>query len=250
MKKNDKALSADDSNLVALKDKCNAAIKAGNLPADMLSGFSALEAKYAEAAAKIVFDELLTQDLAFIAAVKKLTFMVKRHQVVTDKESKAITAIEIVEKEKQIDPLKFCKHGSLDTDWQYKVQKFNQLLCFRAATEMGMTAVEIKRIEKSFYLEKVAREIQMGGTPTSNNAVCKALQAVIDGMLSQDADKRTYKCNNHDVAFLLMCYTKKGKSALSVAVSKHDTIRKLIMEVLHRIICDKRYDLEYKGKPA
>ena len=88
----------------------------------------------------------------------------------------------------------------------------------------------------------------MGETPDSNTQICKMLQKVIDSIIcAADSNaEKPYKCNNHDVSYLLMCYTKKGKNALGVAVAKHDALRRLVMDVCYRIIANGRYDLEYK----
>lgn len=58
--------------------------------------------------------------------------------------------------------------------------------------------------------------------------------------------KNTHRVNNHDVAYLLMCYTKRGKKVLSVAVAKNAYIHRLVLDVMHRIVTGKAYDLEYR----
>ena len=57
--------------------------------------------------------------------------------------------------------------------------------------------------------------------------------------------KNAYKCNSHDVAYLLMCYTKRGRKQLSVTVAKTSYLCGLIVDVMHRITCNLRYGLEY-----
>ena len=58
--------------------------------------------------------------------------------------------------------------------------------------------------------------------------------------------KNVFRVNNHDVAYLLMCYTKRGKKTLTVAVAKNAYIHRLVLDVMHRIVTNKSYDLEYR----
>ena len=112
----------------------------------------------------------------------------------------------------------------------------------------GSSKAQIKQICDSFYMNKLARQIELGETPDSNTAICKQLQQVLDGILYEDngKGKNVYRVNNHDVAYLLMCYTKRGKKTLSVAVAKNAYMHRLIADVAHRIVTNKAYDLEYR----
>ena len=228
----------------------NKAVSDGNLKAyyDTVAELEKVEKDYADVYASIVYDELLKSDKPIIAAISRYSYPILRHTEIKDKDTHQITELALKEKVKQIDLLKFCKYGKLDSLWQYDVQKFNQLLCLRAAKELKFSAAEIKKITKTFYLEEQARKIEMGETPDSNTQICKMLQKVIDSIVcAADSNaEKPYKCNNHDVSYLLMCYTKKGKNALGVAVAKHDVLRRLVMDVCYRIITNGRYDLEYK----
>ena len=245
-KKNEAALAEVAAKLEKMVCDGNKAIAEGTLSADFAAGFAVLEKEYADLQARMVYDELAKEPNPVIAAIKRYSYTVIKHKEVKDTDSKKIAELSIVEKEKQIDLLKFCTYAKLDTFWQFAASKLNQLLCLRAAKELHFTASEIAKIAKSYYLREKAREIKMGKTPASNNALCKAVQRVIDTLLPPELDKQNiYKCNNHDVAYLLMCYTKKGRSALSIAVAKDSSIRNLIMDICHRIIEGKQYTLEY-----
>ena len=243
------SLSQIEKILADIADDCNAAIAEGNLTADMLAQFPVWEKAYAEKQASLVFAALAKEKNPRIAAIKRYSFSVKRHKEIRDSETKRITEIQIVSKDKQIALDKFYKAAKLDTSWVHDVSAFNQLMCLWAAQELGYTAAELDTLAKSYYLGRQVKAIARGSTPTSNNALCKALQKVIDAMLPPESENgvNNYKCNNHDIAYLKLCYIKKGRETLGLAVSKDGYLRTLIADVLHRIVENKRYNVEYKA---
>jgi len=205
------------------------------------------EASYAELKSVEVFTELKEKENPVREAITTHSYLVISHK--TLREDGVVKGFEIIEdKVRQIDLVKFCKFCNLDTKWQYNVERFNQLLAMRAANELKMTKAQIKKICDSFYMNDLARQIEMGGTPDSNTAICKQLQQVLDSILFEDngKGKNVYRVNNHDVAYLLMCYTKRGKKTLSIAVAKNAYMHRLVMDVAHRIVTGKAYDLEYR----
>ena len=210
----------------------------------------ALEKQYIELRTKEVFKELCEMESPTIETIKMHSFKVPTHKVKTNDKG-IMTGIETGEKDRQIDLLKFCKYAELDTDWEAWANKLNQLLCLRAAIELGYSKEDMQKLSKTYYLDKKAQEVELGKTPTSNTQLCKALQMVIDHIVfdpkiidGEPTEENCYKCNNHDVAYLLDLYTKKGKALLSVSVAKPEFLRRILMDVLHRIICNKKYSVE------
>lgn len=236
-------------NLVALIDKYNEALKAKNLD-DMTAAEKAIrdaEAEFAAQSQGDLFAECKKAENPILEGVKRYTFPILRHKMVRDGE--LITGMELVDdREKQIDLVKLCKFCGLPTLWAYKVEKAGELLCIRAAKELGMTTDEIKRIAKTYRMASAAQEVELGGTPTSNTQICKLLQKVIDDIIFEDdgTGKNKHKVNSHDVAYLLMCYTKRGRKQLSVTVAKSSFLHGLVVDVLHRITCGLKYGLEYQ----
>lgn len=205
------------------------------------------ETAYAEAKCTEVFGELSKSENPVKAAVEMHSYLVVSHRI--KREEGTVIGFEIVEdKVRQIDLIKFCEFCKLPINWKYKVEKFNQLLALRTANELKMTKAQIKKICDSFYMSDLARQVEMGATPDSNTAICKQLQQVVDAILFEDngKGKNVHRVNNHDVAYLLMCYTKRGKKVLSVAVAKNSYIQRLVLDVMHRIVTHKAYDLEYR----
>ena len=206
------------------------------------------EAAYAEQQMREVFEECKKQPEPILAAVKRYDYPVLSHRLI--REDSVITEMVLVEdRTKQIDLVKLCKALGLSHLWEYKVEKFGNLLCMRAAKELGWSDGQIKQIERLYYCNALSRKEDMGTIPTSNNQIVKLLQQVIDAVLPADPEtgKAKYRCNSHDVAYLLMAYTKRnGKKKLTIEVAKNSFVHRLVMDVMHRIVCGLSYDLKYQ----
>ena len=207
-----------------------------------------LETQYADVKATEVFDEVGEAENPIKAAIIKYWYPVLSHKNI--REDGKLVKFELVEdKMRQIDLVRLAKYCNIKADWQYAIEKFNQLLTLRAANELKLTKKEIEKICNSFYMNKLSRQVELGGTPDSNTQICKQLQKIVDDMVFEDdgKGKNKYKVNNHDIAYLLMCYTKKNnKKALTVSTAKNSVIHRLVMDVEHRIILGKVYGLDYK----
>ncbi len=245
-----KLLSQQHDEVVKKIDEYNAALKENDFATmSRVEGeLKEAEASYAETKSTEVFSRLRDTESPVKSAIAEHSYLVIGHRPKKG-EGGVNEGYQIIEdKVRQIDLVKFCKFCNLPTMWQYGVERFNQLLAMRAATELKMTKAQIKKICDSFYMNELSRQIEMGGTPDSNTAICKQLQQVLDGILFEDngKGKNVYRVNNHDVAYLLMCYTKRGKKTLSIAVAKNAYMHRLVLDVAHRIVTNKAYDLEYR----
>lgn len=251
-----KRLTEIKSQMVENIDKHNQALCKGDLKAmnELDVALKQLEVDYQNEMAKVVYNECLATENPMKTAITRYSYNVLSHK---DNKEDGIVVERVLKEDRtrQIDLLKFCKYSQdikapnkLDTGWQYPIMKLNQLLCMRSAKELKFTQAQVKQIAKTFYMEEVARKLDMGETPDSNTQICKLVQQCVDQILFEDdgKGKNVYKVNNHDVAYLLMLYTKKGKSALAVQVAKHDFLRRLIGDVMFRILTDGKYSLEYK----
>lgn len=238
-------------------DEYNAALDENNFVkmSQAETALKAAETNYAKTKEEEVFEALKDEENPVKAAITKHSYNIVSHKV--NRENGEITSYELVtDKLRQIDLVKFCKYCNLPTAWQYKVEKFNQLLALRTANDLKLPKAKIKKICDSFYMNKLAREIDLGGTPDSNTQICKQLQMVVDAILYVDngKGKNLYRVNNHDVAYLLMVYAQRNnKKVCSVKVAKNSYMHKLVLDVMHRILAGKVYDLEFqmsKSKPA
>lgn len=227
----------------------NAALKAN--PVDFVGYAAAMadldkaEKEYTECAAVAMYDEYAKKDNPLVEIIRAYSYKTLGHQEERNKDdNNRVVAVKPIEKTRQIDLLKFCDRAKLDTSWSLTASKFNQLMCLRAAQELG---ADVKKIAKSYAMQQKVREIEMGKTPTSNTQVCKLLQRVIDEMLPNEDDegKPIYKCNNYDVRYLDDLYGKKSsKAMLTVKVSNDAFFRRILVDIAYRLITNGKYDVD------
>lgn len=240
-----KECQAIQDKLIGLIKQYNEALKAKNLDAmtTIEASVKDTEAEFALQSQNDLFMECKKADNPILEGVKRYTYPVLKHKIANDGTGMSL----VDDREKQIDLVKLCKYCTLPTAWAYTVEAAGELLCIRTAKELGMTTEEIKMISNTYRMDKKAKEVELGGTPTSNNQICKLLQKVLDEILFEDdgSGKNRYKCNSHDVAYLLACYTRRGRKQLCVTVAKNSFLNGLIVDVMHRITCGLKYGIEY-----
>lgn len=248
---NIKKIIREDYEQIEMKiNEYNEALKENDLTKanKALQDLKDAEAAYADAKCMEVFAELAKTENPVKAAIAKHSYSVVSHKVKHEENQPAFFEI-TGDKVRQIDLVRFFEYIKESTMWKYSVERFNQLLALRAANELKMTKDQIKKICDSFYMNSLSRQIDMGKTPDSNTAICKQLQQVFDEILYEDNDsgKNIYRVNSHDVAYLLMCYTKRSnKKLLTVSVAKNVYMHRLILDIMHRVVTGKTYDLEYR----
>ncbi len=206
---------------------------------------------YTNEATKKCFDEIKSTENPMLEAAKRLTYQVIRYKDEKKKDSPTVRIIEYTDKE--IDPLKLQQAiGSIgfDKNWQYMIEKFNFLLTARVATEISDAGAEnktnvekmLKEINDSYAMSKIARDIVIGKSVASNTNCLATLNKIVTAMLGGE-----YKALTHDIKYLLLVYSKKGRKALSVNCSNHKYLRSYIMQILHRIVTKGFYNVEYKS---
>lgn len=186
----------------------------------------------------------------YIRAIKALCFTTKSYKI--DREDGQITECKIVDKACAIDLKRLATYNKFDKSWFNAIERFNILLTMRTAKELGLTDAQIKDINDSTEMRKLLAQVTGSKNPDSKTQLCKQLQALIDQIVfmegEKDKTKNQYRCNSHDIAYLLMCYTKRGKSALKVVSANSAFVQRLVTEIMHRIITGKVYDLDYNLK--
>ena len=150
----------------------------------------------------------------------------------------------VVDKERQIDLFKLYKYCGekgigADPKWLYMAEQLNMLLTAQKAQDLGL---DPKAVNDSFAMSNIAREIDLGKSPTSKTNILKTLQSIITAMLGEG-----YKATSHDVNFLMSTYSKKNRKALTVTTANHKTLRGLLAEICHRIVTNKQYAVDYKA---
>lgn len=198
--------------------------------------------EYTATVRDMCFEECKATDDPMLAAVKTLSYVtigVKDEQKGDDK----VPVRVIVDKERQIDLLKldkFCGGIGADPNWMHVAQKMNFLLTAQKAKDLGLDPA---KVNDSYAMSEIARQFEMGKNPTSKTNLLKTLQMVVTAMVGDG-----HKATSHDVNFLLSVYSKKNRKALTVSCANHRNFRGYVMEVCHRIVTGKSYELEYKTK--
>lgn len=252
------AQEAKKTPLEMAKDKYEIALKAANdalgkNPTDLVAYNAAMsdldkaEKEYAKLAATAMYAEYAGKPIVEIIKAYSYETLGHREKPSDDKDNPRIIAVDPVTKKRQIDLLAFCNHAKLDTHWELTASAVNQLMCLRAATELG---ADVAKIAKSYFLRDKVKEIKLGKTPTSNTQVCKLLQTVIDEILPcNEDDTPAYKCNNYDVAYLDDLYGKKSnKNMLTVRVSNDAFFRRILVDICYRLVTNSKYGVDgFKG---
>ena len=198
--------------------------------------------EYTATVRNMCFEDCKATEDPMLTAVTMLMFMtigVKDEKSGDDK----VPVRSIVDKEKPIDLLKlhkFCDSIGANKDWAHIAQKMNFLLTAQKCIDLG---IDPKAVNDSYSMTEIAREFDMGKTPTSKTNMLKTLQIVITAMLGEG-----YKATSHDVNFLLSVYSKKNRAALTVTCANHRYFRNYLAEVCHRIVTGKSYAVDFKAK--
>ena len=229
----------------------DAALKGNDFSATeaALAELKASEAQYAADKQAEVFAELKTAENPIEAGIRRHHFGVASHKV--NRENGVITGAVETEKSKQVDLVALCEACGISTDWKFIVERFNQLLAVRTATELKIAPDKIKKIQTSYLMQETARKLELGATPMSNSALTKMLQTVIDAILFADngEGKNVYRVFAQDVRYLLGAYTTRSRQEiLTLRLAKTKTLHEIIADILHRIVVGRAYDVDVKLK--
>ncbi len=209
------------------------------------------EGEYAKQMAADVYAECREQPQPILYAVKKYTYKVIGHT--EEKEDGVVLSAEInEEKIRTIDLFKLCTTQGLDTRWALVAQDHNLSLLLDMCKSLGLNDRQIAEVDGSMAMDKKARALHEAKAdkskrdPTSKTAMLADLQAAVDAVFIGDkVAPGTFKCNNHDVEYFRRLYGRKGKKSLAVAASNHAYYRRILMDVLHRIVCNLKYGVEF-----
>lgn len=197
--------------------------------------------EYTSEARREAFEKLANTENPMLEAVKQLTFTsIRVRETKTEDEAKVpVRVIEEVEKPIDLRKLnKFVKDGIGENPrWVHMVEKLNYLMTAQKAVDLGINPKEINK----YAMSEIAKEIDMGKTPTSKTNILKTIQSVITAMIGEE-----YKATSHDVNYLLSIYCKKNRKALTVSCANHKYMTQYIAEICHRIVLGKTYEVEYK----
>ncbi|MDO5546911.1 MAG: hypothetical protein Q4F79_00285 [Eubacteriales bacterium] len=197
--------------------------------------------EYTSIVRDMCFEDCAASDDPMMAAVTALSFMTIGVKD-TKKGDEKLPVREVIEKERQIDLLKLHKFvdGGIghNKEWVYMIEKFNLLMTCQKAKDLG---VDPTAINDSYAMSEIAKGYDLGKNPASKTNLLKTLTAIVQAMVGDE-----YKPVSHDVNFLLSVYSRKSRKALTVTCANHKYMRGYIMEICHRIVTGKTYEVDYK----
>lgn len=197
--------------------------------------------EYTSIVRDMCFEDCAAAENPMIAAVTALSFMtigVKDNK----KGDEKIPVREVIERERQIDLYKLHKYvdGGIgeNKDWVHMIEKFNLLMTCQKAKDLG---IDPTAINDSYAMSEIAKGYDLGKNPASKTNLLKTLTTIVQAMIGEE-----YKPVSHDVNFLLSVYSRKSRKALTVSCANHKYMRNYIMEICHRIVTGKVYEVDYR----
>lgn len=221
-------------NSAMVEGKFDEAAKADSETADAIG-------EYTSIVRDICLEDCAAADDPMMEAVKALSFATLGVKD-TKKGNSKIPVRELVEKERQIDLLRLHKFvdGGIghNKDWPYMIEKLNLLLTCQKAVDLG---IDPASINDSYAMSSIAKGYDLGKNPASKTNLLKTLTAIVQAMIGEE-----YKPVSHDVNFLMSVYSRKSRQALTVTCANHKYMRGYVMEICHRIVTGKTYEVDYK----
>ena len=214
-----------------------------------------LEKDYSEASQALVFTDLKTKEKPMLEAIKTYGFKTLKHKDSAESGS-TIKTREIVEAERQFDLREFdafCGYTvSANKNWSNFAERMNMLCAIHVANELKVE--NLAEIGTSYFISKTKDAIKLAAenaevaNPISNTQMLKMLQQVLDKIIYEDNDgKNKYQAKSQDVAWLLFTYGRKdSKGRLTLKLADHKQFRKVLADVLHRIVTNTNYKVAYK----
>lgn len=197
--------------------------------------------EYTSIVRDMCFEDCAASDDPMMAAVTALSFMTIGVKD-TKRGDEKLPVREVIEKERQIDLLKLHKFvdGGIghNKEWAYMIEKFNLLMTCQKAKDLG---IDPAAINDSYAMSEIAKGYDLGKNPASKTNLLKTLTAIVQAMVGEE-----YKPVSHDVNFLLSVYSRKSRKALTVTCANHKYMRGYVMEICHRIVTGKTYEVDYK----
>lgn len=209
------------------------------------------EAEYAKQKAVEVYRECAKQPNPIIYAIKTFTYEILGHKDI--KEDGVVVSATIDEhKTRTIDLYRMCVSQKINTDWANVAQNHCLTLLLYQCDKLGFSKTQMQAISKAYALDKKARELREAKSdkskknPISKGSMLDELQNVVDAVMkAAGITDSAYRANNHDINYFCFLFGRKGKQSLTVAASNHAYYRRILTDVLHRIVCGLQYGVEF-----
>lgn len=143
----------------------------------------------------------------------------------------------------------YCKQHEVafgkSPDWFHTIEKLCCVLTLAHARELGVPTEQIAKIDDSFIMSKVARDVQLAAEDPSNpNPLSKSQIAKNLGLILAQMVGDAYHADTRDSAFLKMCFAGQGRASLSAKTANSKRLCDIILQVAHRSVFDKSYAIQ------
>lgn len=140
---------------------------------------------------------------------------------------------------------RFCepKKISNESGWVYRADNMARLLSAYATAELGGDWKELLNV---YRLNKHTERTQEKN-PVSKKTLTRELQSLVDAIIFIDNGKKEnqIKVTSQDIAFMVLTACKAGKKPKTVVMPKGNTIIKLVVQVINRILKGDSYEVLY-----
>ena len=140
---------------------------------------------------------------------------------------------------------RFCEPQKISNEsgWIYRADNMARLLSAYATAELGGDWKELLNI---YRLNKHTERTQEKN-PVSKKTLTRELQSLVDAIIFIDNGKKEnqIKVTSQDIAFMVLTACKAGKKPKTVVMPKGNTIIKLVVQVINRILKGDSYEVLY-----
>ena len=140
---------------------------------------------------------------------------------------------------------RFCEPQKISNEsgWIYRADNMARLLSAYATAELGGDWKELLNV---YRLNKHTERTQEKN-PVSKKTLTRELQSLVDAIIFIDNGKKEnqIKVTSQDIAFMVLTACKAGKKPKTVAMPKGNTVIKLVVQVINRILKGDSYEVLY-----
>ena len=140
---------------------------------------------------------------------------------------------------------RFCEPQKISNEsgWIYRADNMARLLSAYATAEFGGDWKELLNV---YRLNKHTERTQEKN-PVSKKTLTRELQSLVDAIIFIDNGKKEnqIKVTSQDIAFMVLTACKAGKKPKTVVMPKGNTIIKLVVQVINRILKGDSYEVLY-----
>ena len=140
---------------------------------------------------------------------------------------------------------RFCEPQKISNEsgWIYRADNMARLLSAYATAELGGDWKELLNV---YRLNKHTERTQEKN-PVSKKTLTRELQSLVDAIIFIDNGKKEnqIKVTSQDIAFMVLTACKAGKQPKTVTMPKGNTIIKLVVQVINRILKGDSYEVLY-----